>query len=128
MMKRDEAALTEDGQMFLEAAIKGLPKELHATVKLRHPKEGRKFVELVKSARDLQGSEIVTQQQEKSQQQARKSQASAAGEKRCYRCGEVGHLRPQCPKNKDDVRRSERIKDKESGGADKKPIAQVDPD
>ncbi|HWV44813.1 MAG TPA: reverse transcriptase domain-containing protein, partial [Nitrospira sp.] len=127
LMKRDEHALTEDGQMFLEAAIKGLPKELHATIKLRHPKEGRKFVELVKSARDLQGSEIASQQQEKPQPQARKPQTGTNEPRRCYNCGEIGHLRPQCPKNKE-VRRSERFKAKESGGADKKPIAQVDPD
>ena len=54
---KDKANATENGAMFLEAAIEGLPKDLHATMKLKHPAEGRRFDDVLKSARDLQGSE-----------------------------------------------------------------------
>src|SRR5688572_6683666 len=43
--------------MFLEAAIDGLPRALHATMKLKHPAEGRRYEDLLKSARDPQGRE-----------------------------------------------------------------------
>jgi predicted aspartyl protease len=124
LWKVDKSAVTDNGSLFLEAAIEGLPKALQATVKLKHPPEGRKFEELLKSARDLQGSEGLRAEgrAEPSKPSApptspSKSTASPRKQPRCFECGEKGHFKWQCPKLKEEMKRGDSKEKSRSQGA-----------
>src|SRR5271165_1146322 len=59
-VKNPEACWADSSRLFWEMAIEGLPKSVQPTIKTLHPAdvaESRKFDELVKTARSLQGSE-----------------------------------------------------------------------
>lgn len=108
LWKEDKNNESENGSMFLEAVIDGFPKSIQATMKLKHPVQGRNFMEVQQSARDLQGSELGSQQSAI----ASKQMSVVAPQKRkdnkdaeCFHCGEVGHMKWQCPKLKEEKSR-----------------------
>lgn len=114
LWKADKVAQSDNGSLFLEAAIEGLPKALHATVKLKHPPDSRKFDDLLRSARDLQGLEASRMEgrseppklSSPSGTSKRKTVSPPSKDSECYHCGEKGHHKWQCPKLRDEKKRS----------------------
>lgn len=108
LFRADKQSWTDGSRVFWEAAIQGLPGSIQPTIKTLHPADAaeRKFDQLLKTLRSLQGSEPKLSAPGAPSAPPSPSSAAApqstnlSPEKQpgpCPRCGKPGHHRWNCP-------------------------------
>ena len=95
ILKLSKHTLAADGKdpVLIEQFLSGLPAEFSRTLRLEHAAKSHTLPELVTKARVMQASGAVVQA-------AAAAAAGVSSPTLCFACGQVGHMKSNCPRQR----------------------------